>query len=59
MGDIPLAEVSGLAIGRDREDRVTVAAIGDRAATTSRGRRSATTSWTSDWQTLSLGHAEG
>jgi hypothetical protein len=58
VGDIPLAEVSGLAIGRDREDRVTVAAIGDRAATIA---------WAQvgddivdlDWQTLSLMHAEG
>jgi hypothetical protein len=58
VGAIPLAEVSGLAIGRDREDRVTVAAIGDRAATIA---------WAQvgddiedlDWQTLSLNQAEG
>jgi hypothetical protein len=58
VGGIPLAEVSGLAVGRDRQDRVTVAAIGDRAATIA---------WAPvgediedlDWQTLSLSEVEG
>lgn len=58
VGAIPLAEVSGLAIGRNRDARMTVAAIGDRAATIA---------WAEvgdrvedlQWQTLSLGEAEG
>lgn len=58
VGSVPLAEVSGLALGRDRDARVTVAAIGDRAATIA---------WAQvvdededlDWQTLSLREAEG
>lgn len=58
VGAIPLAEVSGLAIGRNRDGEVTVAAIGDRAATIA---------WATvgkgvddlDWQTLSLREARG
>jgi hypothetical protein len=57
-GAIPLAEVSGLAIGRDREDLVTVAAIGDRAATIAWAQVGADIE-DLDWQTLSLGQAEG
>lgn len=33
VGTIPLAEVSGLALGEDRDGQLTVVAIGDRAAT--------------------------
>ena len=58
VGTIPLPEVSGLSVGRDREGRMTVAAIGDRKATIA---------WAAvaegladlDWQTLALRHAEG
>jgi hypothetical protein len=58
VGAIPLAEVSGLAIGRNRDARVTVAAVGDRAATIA---------WAVvgdaledlDWQTLSLAQVQG
>ena len=58
VGAIPLAEVSGLAIGRNRDGEVTVAAIGDRAATIA---------WATvgdgaedlDWQTLSLREVPG
>jgi hypothetical protein len=57
-GAIPLAEVSGLALGRDRDGRATVVAIGD---------RSATIAWAEvgggvedlTWQTLSLSQAQG
>ena len=58
VGSIPLPEVSGLAIGLDRDAQVTVAAIGDKAATIA---------WAYvgdgaeglDWQTLNLREAEG
>jgi hypothetical protein len=58
VGAVPLAEVSGLAHGRNRDDQVTVAAIGDRAATIA---------WATvgdevedlDWQTLSLREVQG
>ena len=58
VGTIPLAEVSGLAVGRGREGQVTVAAIGDRRATIA---------WAAvaeglgdlEWQTLPLRDAEG
>jgi hypothetical protein len=58
VGAVPLAEVSGLALGRNRDDHVTVAAIGDRAATIA---------WATvgdaiedlDWQTLSLPEVQG
>ena len=58
VGTIPLAEVSGLAVGRNRDGRMTIAAIGDRKATIA---------WASvadgiddlEWQTLALRHAEG
>jgi hypothetical protein len=58
VGTIPLAEVSGLALGRDRAGRLTLVAIGD---------RSATIAWADvqdgyadlAWQTLDLRHAEG
>ncbi len=58
VSPVPLSEVSGLAIGRNRDAQVTVAAIGDRAATIA---------WVEvgdgiedlDWQTLSLREALG
>ena len=58
MEAVPLAEVSGLALGRNRDGHVTVAAIGDRAATIA---------WATvgdaiedfDWQTLSLREVQG
>jgi hypothetical protein len=58
VGTIPLAEVSGLALGRDRAGRLTLVAIGD---------RSATIAWADVqdgyaglvWQTLDLRQAQG
>ena len=58
VGSIPLAEVSGLTLGRNRDAHVTVAAIGDRAATIA---------WATvgegiddlEWQTLGLSEAQG
>lgn len=57
-GAIPLAEVSGLALGHNRDGQVTVAAIGDRAATIA---------WAVvehgienlRWETLGLSEAQG
>ena len=58
VGSIPLPEVSGLAIGLDRDAQVTVAAIGDKAAsivwaTVEGGIEELA------WQTLDLREAEG
>lgn len=58
LGAIPLPEVSGLALGLNRDARMTVAAIGDHAATIA---------WAElgdgvqdlEWQTLSLQEAQG
>ncbi len=55
---IPLAEVSGLAVGRNRDGRTTVVAIGDRAATIAWAQAESGTALL-DWQTLDLRHARG
>ncbi len=58
VGTIPLSEVSGLALGRDRGGRMTVAAIGDRKATIA---WAAVSEGLADleWQTLPLRDAQG
>jgi hypothetical protein len=58
VGTVPLAEVSALAVGLDRQGRPTLVAFGD---------RSATIAWAAvdpgldrlDWQTLALGDSHG
>ena len=59
-GAIPLAEVSGLALGRTRGDTTVVAAIGDRAATIAWAELAADGAAAPlKWQTLPLSHAAG
>ena len=58
VGAIPLAEVSGLALGRNRDARMTVAAISDRAATIAWARVEDGAE-DLDWQSLMLTEAQG
>jgi hypothetical protein len=58
LGAVPLPEVSGLAIGLNRDARTTVAAIGDHAATIAWAELGESIE-DLEWQTLSLQEAQG
>ena len=58
LGAIPLPEVSGLALGLNRDARMTVAAIGDHAATIAWAELGESVE-DLQWQTLSLQEAQG
>lgn len=58
VGTIPLAEVSGLCIGRDREHRATLVAFGDHSSTVAWAGVDADPR-TLEWQTLTLDETHG